>query len=138
MLEARRSAGGPNEVGSQVASQPLRKTVPDRIVILDPAQPLRFVDDACQALADAVSDTAEGDDVHDELAAVYAEVVGAYGRLLSEELRRLPEISKAWLDIVDHLLVRLQEVRGRELPISVLEVADQLHGRIADVTERLV
>lgn len=110
----------------------------DRIVFLDSAQPLGFLDDACCALADAVSDTAETDDAHDELAAVYAEVVGAYGRLLHEELSRLPEISKAWLDIVDHLLVRLAEVRGRELPISVLEVADQLHGRLADLTLGLV
>ena len=73
-----------------------------------------------------------------ELAAVYAEVVGAYGRLLREELGRLPEISQAWLNIVDHLLMRLEEVRSRELPISVLEVADQLQGRLSDVTTQLV
>ena len=110
----------------------------DRVVILDPAKPLRFLDEACSALADAVSDASDADDAHDELAAVYAEVVGAYGRLLREELGRLPEISKAWLDVVDHLLLRLAEVRGRELPISVLEIADQLHGRLADVTTQLV
>ena len=112
--------------------------MPDRIVILDPAQPLRFLDDACRALADAVSETTGEDEAPDELVAVYAEVVGAYGRLLHEELSRLPEISKAWLDVVRHLLMRLQEVRSREISISVLEVADQLHGRIADVTMRLV
>ena len=112
--------------------------MPERVVILDPARPLRFLDEACSALAAAVSDASDADDAHDELAAVYAEVVGAYGRLLREELGRLPEISKAWLDIVDHLLVRLAEVRGRELPISVLEVADQLHGQLADVTTQLV
>ena len=110
----------------------------ERVVILDPAKPLRFLDEACSALAEAVSDTRDADDAYDELAAVYGEVVGAYGRLLREELGRLPEISKAWLDIVDHLLMRLAEVRGRELPISVLEVADQLHGRLADVTTQLV
>ena len=110
----------------------------DRIVILDPAQPLRFLDDACRALAEAVSETREADHENDELAVVYAEVVGAYGRLLREELSRLPEISKAWLDIVDHLLMRLGEVRARERPMSVLEVADQLHGRLRDVTTPLV
>ena len=110
----------------------------ERVVSLDPAKPLRFLDEACSALADAVSATSDEDDAHDELAAVYAEVVGAYGRLLREELGRLPEISKAWLNIVDHLLTRLAEVRGRELPMSVLEIADQLHGRLADVTTQLV
>lgn len=110
----------------------------ERVVILDPAKPLQFLDDACSALAEAVSDTSDADAAHYELAAVYAEVVGAYGRLLREELGRLPEISKAWLDIVDHLLMRLAEARGRELPISVLDIADQLHGRLADVTTQLV
>lgn len=110
----------------------------ERRVILDPARPLRFLDEVCSALADAVSDTSDADDAHDELAAVYAEVVGAYGRLLREELGRLPETSKAWLDIVDHLLMRLAEVRGRELRMSVPEVADQLHGRLADATTQLV
>ena len=110
----------------------------ERVVILDPAKPLRFLDEACSALADAVSETNEADDAADELAAVYAEVVGAYGRLLREEVGRLPEISQAWLDIVDHLLMRLVEVRGRKRSISVLEVADQLHGRLADVTTQLV
>lgn len=110
----------------------------ERVVILDPAKPLQFLAEACIALADAVSETSDADDAHDELAAVYAEVVGAYGRLLREELGRLPETSKAWLDVVDHLLLRLVEVRGRELPISVLEVAGQLHGRLADVITQLV
>lgn len=110
----------------------------ERVVILDPAKPLQFLDEACSALADAVSDTSDADAAHDELAAVYAEVVGAYGRLLREELGRLPEISKAWLDIVDHLLMRLAEAGGRELSVSALEIADQLHGRLADVTTQLV
>ena len=110
----------------------------ERVVILNPAKPLQFLDEACSALADAVSATSDADAAHDELSAVYAEVVGAYGRLLREELGRLPEISKAWLDIVDHLLMRLAEARGRELSISVLEIADQLHGRLADVTTQLV
>ena len=87
----------------------------ERVVILDPAKPLQFLDKACSALADAVSNTSDADAAHDELAVVYAEVVGAYGRLLREELGRMPEISKAWLDVVDHLLMRLVEVRGREL-----------------------
>ena len=110
----------------------------ERVVILDPTKPLQFLDEACSALADAVCDMSDADAAHDELAAVYAEVVGAYGRLLREELGRLPEISKAWLDIVDHLLMRLVEVRGRELSISGVEIADQLHGRLAEITTQLV
>ena len=110
----------------------------ERVAILDPAKPLQFLDDACSALAEAVSDTSDADAARDELVAVYAEVVGAYGRLLREELGRLPEISTAWLDIVDHLLMRLAEARGRELPISALDIADQLHSRLADVTTQLV
>lgn len=110
----------------------------DRIVILDPAQPLRFLDEACRALADAVRDSGPSDPPHDELATVYAEVVGAYGRLLHEELRHMPERSEAWLNIVDHLLMRLGEVRARERPMDILHVADQLHGRLSDVTTPLV
>ena len=42
----------------------------ERVVILDPAKPLQFLDEACSALADAVSDTSDTDAAHDELSVV--------------------------------------------------------------------
>ncbi|MGH7749326.1 MAG: hypothetical protein ACREQ5_31855, partial [Candidatus Dormibacteria bacterium] len=66
----------------------------DRVVFLNPQRPLAFLQDACAALAEAVEDTPAlfG---RDELAVVYAETVGAYARLLWEEMRRMPEGSQA-------------------------------------------
>ncbi|MGH7747099.1 MAG: hypothetical protein ACREQ5_20440, partial [Candidatus Dormibacteria bacterium] len=68
---------------------------------------------------------------------VYAETVGAYARLLWEEMRRMPEGSQAWLDIVDHLLERLRQVRAREITLDVLEIAGQLHLRLQEATTPL-
>lgn len=110
----------------------------DRVVILDPARPLRFLDDTCRALAEALEEMPRLDPGFEELAAVYAETVGAYAQLLHEELRHVPETSAVWLDIVAHLLQRLREVRARESGLHILHVAEQLHGRLQDATTPLL
>lgn len=110
----------------------------EQVVVLDRRRPLRFLDDVCAALAEAVSETPETEPEYEELAAVYGEVVGAYARLLREELSRVPETSQVWLNIVDHLLMRLREVRSRERLMKVVEIADQLHGRVQGVTTPIV
>ena len=110
----------------------------EHVVVLDPGRPLGFLEDACAALAEAVSEMRDGAPGSEELAVVYGEVVGAYARLLREELSRMPETSPAGLNIVDHLLERLRQVRSRECTIEVAEIADQLHGRLCEATAPIV
>jgi hypothetical protein len=111
--------------------------MPDRVVLFDPRRPLAFLQDACAALARAVSDAPAVSDAGDELAVVYAEMVGARARLLREEVSRMPESSQAWLNIVNHLLERLRPVRARESALELIEIADQLHGRRREATTPL-
>jgi hypothetical protein len=108
------------------------------VVLLDPQRPLAFLQDACSALAEAVTDVPALSDSRDELAVVYAETVGAYARLLREEMSRMPETSQVWLNIIDHLLERLRQVRAREITLDLVEIADQLNGRLHEATTLLL
>lgn len=109
----------------------------DKVVFLNPRQPLAFLASACAALAEALEDTVALGPNRDELAAVYAEVVGAYARLLRAEVARMPEMSRVWFDVVDHLLGRLKQVRDREILLDHVEVASQLHARLLEITTTL-
>jgi hypothetical protein len=58
--------------------------------------------------------------------------------VLREELARLPETSQVWLDVVDHLLERLRQVRCREIQLDAVEIAGQLHARVLEATSPLL
>ncbi len=108
-----------------------------RVVLLDPQRPLAFLENACATLAEVLEDTPPLSPTRDAVALVYAEVVGAYARLVREELSRVPEMSPVWFHVVDHLLERMRQVRAQEIAIDAAEIASQLHARVREATAPL-
>lgn len=106
----------------------------ERIVVLRSHQAMRFLVDACAALADEVNEPHAWTASDDELLVVYAETVSTLARLRRSELAGLSG-SEVQIAIIDHLIERVRETRAGEIGFRLADVADRLH---AEATRDLV
>jgi len=102
-------------------------TTTDTIVVLQQDAAGAFLADACRALAGAVNSIGVAGPAREEMVEVYAELVGAYARFKVGRVDA--DISQVDRDILAHLLERIREARAGETPISLADIADQLHAR---------
>jgi hypothetical protein len=101
----------------------------DRVVVLRTQDPVSFVADACGALAEVVNKIQAWGPSHDELVRVYAELVRALANLERPILARA-ESGEVRLNIVDHLIERLDQAQSGQINMAVADIADRLHGEI--------
>lgn len=100
--------------------------MPDRIVVLHSEQPVQFLANVCAALAEEVNEPHAWRPTDDELVVVYAETVMALARLRRAELAELDD-SSVQVRIIDHLMLRIAEVRAGEIGLPLADVVDRLH-----------
>ena len=105
----------------------------ERVVVLRSEDPLGFVADACDALAEAVNRMRAVRSSDADLVDTYAELVLAYTRLVRRGLTDEPA-KTARLNIVEHLVERLRQARAGEINLRVLDVVDRLHAEITRET----
>lgn len=98
----------------------------ERIVVLRSEQPMRYLVDACGALADAVNEPHAWRSSDEELLTVYAEAVSALARLRRAQLAERPG-SEVPVAIIDHLIERLRQTRAGEIEMRLADVIDRLH-----------
>lgn len=98
----------------------------ERIVVLRTDQPLRFLVDACSALADEVNEPHAWTTADEELLAVYAEAVTAVARLRRDELVGVSG-SEVQVAVIDHLIERVRQTRAGEIAFRLADVVDRLH-----------
>src|SRR5258706_15888443 len=99
----------------------------DATVVLRRGDPIGFVEDVCALVADAVSQVRPSRPIDGDLVAVYAELVAALARLRRAELAAGPR-GEARVNIVDHLLMRLEEAQTSDGRAPLIDVVDRLHG----------
>lgn len=100
--------------------------MPDRIVVLRPKQPVRFLVDVCAALADAVNEPHGWSSSDVELLTVYGEAVTALARLQRAQLAQRSG-AETHIAIIDHLIERLRQVHAGENTNPIADVIDRLH-----------
>ena len=98
----------------------------NRVVVLHSEDPIAFVADCCDALADAVNEPHLRTSADDELTASYAALVRAYAALL-----RPANGGDVRTNVLDHLLDRLAQAERGEIAIPVVDIVDRLHGELA-------
>ena len=101
----------------------------DHVLILRRENPLDFVANACDALADSVNElrfSRVGDHL---LIETYAEMLRAYSNLLRPTLLGDPSCATQ-VKVIDHLVERLRQARAGEISIPVLDIADRLHAEL--------
>ncbi|MGO8870109.1 MAG: hypothetical protein ACLQPH_01680 [Acidimicrobiales bacterium] len=106
----------------------------ERIIMLRSNQPMRFLVDACAALADEVNGPHAWTASDEELLAVYAETASALARLRRAQLDRRPRCG-VQIAVLDHLMVRVRQTRAGEIEFRLADVVDRLH---AAATSELV
>jgi hypothetical protein len=107
----------------------------DRVVVLHADDGLSFVADACAVMADAVDETRLVTAGHADLVEAYAEMVVAFGRLVSPRL--LDDGETVRVSVMDHLLDRLVQARAGLIALPVLDIVDRLHGELTQTTARV-
>lgn len=108
----------------------------DRVVVLRRDDPVRFVADACAALAESVNEIRLVRLNDGCVVEAYAELVVAYSALIRARLAEDPQ-ERARVAVLDHLTERLRQAQRGEIAIRVVDVVDRLHGELTNVTARV-
>ncbi|HZD65844.1 MAG TPA: hypothetical protein VE152_07090 [Acidimicrobiales bacterium] len=98
----------------------------DRVVVLRPEQPRRFLEDVCGALAGAVNEPHAWRASDPELVDVYTEAVLALARMRREDVAALSG-RRVQVAVIDHLIERVRQTRAGEFGVRLADVVDRLH-----------